>query len=390
MFYNAESNDQENERLFIWDPVKVGYERTVDIGNGNNVKMTTKSLRPKVFQIENFLSDEEADYIKDKAELHGLANSNLHMDNKVKFDLDWSAGRAHESLQYWNVWDHNDDGKIIVEEIIKTARNYVRLYFNSTNVAEMFNVLNMNVLDDGIITEEEFVKMDTNVLGEYMTNVRRNHPIFRDRYSNQIWLKQSDRNDTIMANLREKVIKVTNLPRYIVEGGGPLQVLNYQPHGHYHAHYDGQDFADYPGTPCCHLSLEAQPNNCMLCRLVTIIYYLNDVEEGGETAFPVADKADFKEERFRERISGDLYNLSEFCHNASLVVTPKKGRAVMFYNHYLDKNGWMGPLDKHSLHGGCDIIKGEKWMANNWITAPPSKFSDKESLYAFMTPEGVQ
>ena len=31
-------------------------------------------------------------------------------------------------------------------------------------------------------------------------------------------------------------------------------------------------------------------------RLLTILYFLSDVEEGGETAFPVADKEDYDHE----------------------------------------------------------------------------------------------
>ena len=30
-------------------------------------------------------------------------------------------------------------------------------------------------------------------------------------------------------------------------------------------------------------------------RYIAILYYLNDVEDGGETAFPVADMKDFNE-----------------------------------------------------------------------------------------------
>lgn len=33
-----------------------------------------------------------------------------------------------------------------------------------------------------------------------------------------------------------------------------------------------------------------------LFRFITILYYLNDVEEGGETAFPVADQPDYDHE----------------------------------------------------------------------------------------------
>lgn len=66
----------------------------------------------------------------------------------------------------------------------------------------------------------------------------------------------------------------------------------------------------------------------------------------------------------------DYFNLSHNCHKG-LAISPRKGTAVMWYNHFLDEeSGWMGPRDEYSLHGGCDILKGEKWIANLWITAP--------------------
>ena len=43
----------------------------------------------------------------------------------------------------------------------------------------------------------------------------------------------------------------------------------------------------------------------------------------------------------------------------------------MWYNHHLDKSGWLGELDWRTLHGGCDILKGEKWIANNWLSTAP-------------------
>ena len=105
------------------------------------------------------------------------------------------------------------------------------------------------------------------------------------------------------------------------------------------------------------------------------------MEEGGETAFPVADQEDYDHMEFRKRKKADLYNLSEFCHNASMYLHPKKRMAVMWYNHHLDENGWLGEMDYHGLHGGCDVKKGEKWIANNWLTVPPSGSEDKVSLY---------
>lgn len=53
------------------------------------------------------------------------------------------------------------------------------------------------------------------------------------------------------------------------------------------------------------------------------------------------------------------------------MVRPKKGTAVMWYNHMISNvTGLLGPQDMRSLHGGCDVLEGYKWIANNWINAP--------------------
>lgn len=40
----------------------------------------------------------------------------------------------------------------------------------------------------------------------------------------------------------------------------------------------------------------------------------------------------------------------------------------MWYNHQRDDNtGWVGRIDPTTYHGGCDVIRGRKWIANNWI-----------------------
>lgn len=78
----------------------------------------------------------------------------------------------------------------------------------------------------------------------------------------------------------------------------------------------------------------------------------------------------------------DLYNLREYCHKSNLVVTPSKGTAIMWYNHFMDpENGWMGEMDPYSIHGGCAVRKGIKWIANNWITAPYKKHAHVPSRY---------
>ncbi|SFJ74173.1 prolyl 4-hydroxylase [Paenibacillus sp. UNC496MF] len=97
----------------------------------------------------------------------------------------------------------------------------------------------------------------------------------------------------------------------------PLQILHYRPGEEYRPHLD-------------YFMAEQVANN----RISTLVMYLNDVEEGGETVFP----------------------------SLRLAVTPKKGNAVYFEYFYGDPR-----LNELTLHGGSPVAAGEKWIATQWM-----------------------
>jgi len=41
---------------------------------------------------------------------------------------------------------------------------------------------------------------------------------------------------------------------------------------------------------------------------------------------------------------------------------PRSGDALLFWSIHPN-----GTFDKHALHGGCPVTKGEKWVATKWI-----------------------
>lgn len=51
-------------------------------------------------------------------------------------------------------------------------------------------------------------------------------------------------------------------------------------------------------------------------RYITVLYFLNDVEEGGETAFPVADNATFSPEVKNKQQTNDnsFFSPKRMCH----------------------------------------------------------------------------
>ena len=58
----------------------------------------------------------------------------------------------------------------------------------------------------------------------------------------------------------------------------------------------------------------------------------------------------------------------EHCDKSNLVIKPRRGTALFWYNHLLDNaNRWIGNLDPLSYQGSCSVKKGEKWVAKIWI-----------------------
>lgn len=49
----------------------------------------------------------------------------------------------------------------------------------------------------------------------------------------------------------------------------------------------------------------------------------------------------------------------------------------MWYSHVIDEDThWLGETDPFSVHGGCDVKKGTKWIANNWISLSENRSDD--------------
>jgi prolyl 4-hydroxylase len=126
----------------------------------------------------------------------------------------------------------------------------------------------------------------------------------------------------LVARLDRRLCEVGRLP---VENGEGLQILHYPVGAQFPPHFD-------------FLQPQNQANADSIARsgqrVSTLIAYLNDVEAGGETIFP----------------------------NAGWTVFPRRGSAVYF--EYCNSRG---QVDPRSLHAGCPVLRGEKWIATKWM-----------------------
>lgn len=134
------------------------------------------------------------------------------------------------------------------------------------------------------------------------------------RTSSSMFFQEGE--NELITCVEKRVSQIMNVP---YEHGEGLQILNYQIGQEYKAHFDFFSSSSKPAK---------NP------RISTLVMYLNDVEEGGETYFP---KLNFS-------------------------VSPQKGMAVYFEYFYDNQT-----LNELTLHGGAPIIKGDKWAATQWM-----------------------
>ncbi|XP_067052247.1 transmembrane prolyl 4-hydroxylase-like [Acropora muricata] len=379
-------------KLVRLDGVKTGHMRWVELEEGRKYKMITRAMKPLLFEIPEFLSDEESEHIISLAKDSGLTMSIAGFDmaayegdldeDLAEADGNWTLDHEERFAKGFSVWDVNGDDFIDANEVRHFAQKRKLLFMKEDEVPAMFERIGLSYsLQDGKISRKVFAKLNVKKILWYMDFLKEKSPRHRPRYSQQAWLRQDKAADPILRRLLKRITKLTQLPSKVIEGSEWMQVVQYGPFGHYHGHLDSNPFED-PTIPCCHQNHFGKPE-CRVCRLITILYYLNNVEEGGETAFLIADNTTITPQELEDpNATTDEFNLSVNCHLANLVIPPKKGKAIMWYNNYIDPDsGLLGSVDRYSLHGGCDIIKGEKWIANNWITAPTKYSRHIKSLY---------
>ena len=141
------------------------------------------------------------------------------------------------------------------------------------------------------------------------------------RTSKQLWLDYDNEQVGHLARkLRTKAAQLTGI--YDPASFEKIQLAKYDANGQYKQHFDAC-------TSKC-------PDN-KLCRVATLLVYLNEPDEGGETVFPTMN----------------------------ITLAPRKGHGALFYN--VDVRDAEAPELSASLHAGSPVLKGEKYIANVWV-----------------------
>lgn len=203
-----------------------------------------------------------------------------------------------------------------------------------------FDAIPYDVLEiDGLLTPEEcdaLIEHARPNLARSTVSTPTGNSVSDVRTSSQVWV---DKNDPKVGPIVQKFMRT--MARYTGTFDDAsfeqVQIAKYGPGQEYRPHYDA-----------C-VSKKHCRDDPKIYRRATMIAYLNDVPNGGQTAFP--------------RVSKE--------------VRPKKGRGVLFYN--VEDHDRLQEIED-SLHGGLPVGEGgEKWIANLWLNYKLPIVADKKS-----------
>lgn len=155
------------------------------------------------------------------------------------------------------------------------------------------------------------------------------------RTSKGTFMSSSQDHEGVLSWVEERIAAVTRIP---VGYGEAFNVLEYQNMQHYDSHMDSFDPKEFG----------PQPSQ----RIATVLVYLSDVEEGGETVFK------------KEGVQGYQREIQDWrnCDDGSFKYKPRQGDAVLFWSVDPDQE-----INPRALHGGCPVIKGTKWVMTKWL-----------------------
>ncbi|KAK1802018.1 hypothetical protein P4O66_022257 [Electrophorus voltai] len=348
-------------RLPRLEGIRVGHTQMVSLFPERSHSLRTLSLKPFLFEIPGFLSLEECGLVMQLAQLKGMTPSPPPAP---------LASQEEQLTQdeLFRLLDLNQDGLLQKEEILSLSLSHDGSWLGSYNLREIH--IGLESSPAGALSLQEFREVSGDVFhhGGLESGLYGYNQVRQKSTQTRLYLGEGAHH--ILKSIRNRVTRLTRLPSSLVDLSEPLEVIRYEQGGYSHAHHDSSPA--HPDSCCAHTHLAANSStpSQIPCRYVTVLLFLNSVDEGGESSFPVADNRTYEEEAL-----GDLS--VQYCAKGNLKIRPVAGTALLWYNNLSDGNGWVGELDEFSLHGDCMVTRGSKWIGNIWINIDPDQERQK-------------
>ncbi|XP_078363892.1 transmembrane prolyl 4-hydroxylase-like [Oculina patagonica] len=194
--------------------IRTGHVRWLELEEGRSYKLITRSMKPLLFEIPDFLIDKECEHLISLAKETGLSMSKIGRQEYER-DLDEVMREADSNAtldqKYYfardfNAWDANKDGIIDIPEIKTFAQEYKTLHLKDDEIIEMLR--RSGIADnqvEGKITATLFSEWNIKRILAYMAFLKSSSPRHKFRFSDTAWLRQDKTADHVLRRLHERL-----------------------------------------------------------------------------------------------------------------------------------------------------------------------------------------
>jgi hypothetical protein len=356
--------------------------------DSHQLEMETLSLTPPIWRVKDFLTPVETELLIQRYKQGTATASSIRQGKYNAF-----GKNGLERMTYKEGWEEilqNNTKDMLNEadmQYFMNSKGFIQLFARGFHVLQLKLLLrvasHMSALDvteakacmaildkdsNAFVTQVEWNKRSSwKKLSRLFKRYRRNTPEKFTRHSDTLWMKP-------LNSVNKRLASFLGIPQTAIETfmkqnrdynnvyGEDVQLVHYYKKGHYSCHYDSESKGHY--------------NNQY--RAYTVMFQLRDIKKGagGGTWFPFSKNVTHYDCTHNKTCLGSADGGSGF------VLPSLAGSAIIWMNHRPrsgvarvkggpwgidpNKDGFQ-PLDVSSLHSGCEVLSGEKWIANQWV-----------------------
>ena len=227
-------------RLVKLNGVKVGHVREMNLVDSKTHRVVTRSLRPLLFEIPEFLSHKECDLFIQLSQERHLANSETIFGRGEGIDRrEFERKLMRKNLTFERKVfckslerpcnDLNSDGKISVQEFVEYIDYQKHIHPTKEDASPMFGLLDLD--SDGYVAQEECSNTTLGAFVEFLYHIEKlkSNPRYLIRFSESTSLLMDK---PIIKSLQKRIVKLTGLSRTLIEKSEPIQASS-SPRGGY-------------------------------------------------------------------------------------------------------------------------------------------------------------
>lgn len=214
-------------RLSRRDGVAVGHVETIQLEEEGNVQLTTRSLKPPIFEISDLLSDEECDHVMELANKNGLAGSNPAQGPPVVTREGVNETLTQEQMKMTckriTRYDNDKNGNVTMVEFASYVYHMTKMLVRMSDLWTVYETLLPE--DARVFTYENCTKVNRTRFVEFiyqLWNINR-LPYYNARYSEQAWVELSDE-DPVLKRMKSRIAEITHMPASLIDHSEDLQV----------------------------------------------------------------------------------------------------------------------------------------------------------------------